>query len=90
MIKRHLVNFEGFFYKHQAIRPRSIILEHGEDSLKSTPFSPLVTHIFHDDSGSEQVEPLKTLYKKDSSPLALGTFYYTLIHDPCVLKRKLT
>ena len=84
------MNFEGFFYKHQAIGPQSVIPELGEDSPKFAQFSPLTTHISHDDSGSEQVDPLKTLYKKDSSPLAQGMLYYSLIHHPCVLEKKLT
>ena len=46
-------NFEGFFYKLYAIKPRSVILERGEDSLKFAPFSPLTPHISHDASGSE-------------------------------------
>ena len=47
--------------------------------MKSTPFSPLITHNFHDDSGFKQVDPLKTLYKKDLIPLAQGMFYHSLI-----------
>ena len=86
MTKWHLVNFEGFFYKHQVIRPLSI--EHGKDSLKFAPFSPLITHISHDSSGSKQVDPLKTLYKRDLTPLAQGTFYYLSTHYPCVLEKK--
>ena len=89
MTKWHLVNFKGFFYKHQAIKPRSIILERGEDSLKSTPFSPLIIHISHDGSGSKQVDPLKTLYKRDLTLSAYVTFYYLSTHCPCVLERKI-
>ena len=86
--KWHLVNFQGFFYKHQAIKSQSIILEHGEDFLKSAPFSPLITHISHDGSGSKQVDPLKTLYKRDLTLSAYVTFYYSSTHCPCVLERK--
>ena len=64
------VNFKGFFYKHQAIELRFIIPERGEDFLKFAPFSPLITHISHDGSVSEQVDPLKTLYKRDLTPSA--------------------
>ena len=85
-----LGNLWGFFYKHQTIEPWSIILERGEDSLKSGPFSPLILHISHDGSGSEQVDPLKNLYKKELTLSAQGTFYYSPIHYPCVLERKLT
>ena len=88
MTKWHLVNVKGFFYKHQAIKPRSIILECGEDSLKSAPFSPLIIHISHDGSGSEQVDPQKTLYKRDLTLSAHVTFYYLSTHCPCVLERK--
>jgi len=63
MTKRHLANFRGILYKLYAIKPLSIILEHGKDSPKSAPFSPLTPHISHDDSGSKQLDPLLTLYK---------------------------
>lgn len=69
-----LSKFKRIFYKHQIIRPHSIILERGEDSPKSTPFAPLIPHISHDGSEFEQVELLKTLYKMDLTPSAQGTF----------------
>jgi len=31
------------------------------------PFSPLITHITYDGGGSEQVDPLQTLYKRSKS-----------------------
>ena len=65
--KQQLANFEGAFYRFYAIRPQSAIPEHREDSSKSTPFSPLTLPIPHDDSGSEQVDPLLTLYKRIKS-----------------------
>ena len=45
--------FQRIFYKHQIIRPHSIILECEEDSPKSAPFSPLIPHISHDGNGAE-------------------------------------
>ena len=67
MTKQHLANFKGAFYRFYAIRPRSAIPECGEDSSKSAPFSPFTPHIPHDDSGSEQVDPFLTLYKRIKS-----------------------
>ena len=62
-----LSQFQRIFYKFYAIRPWFAIPERGEDSPKSAPFSPLTPHIPHDDSGSEQVDPLLTLYKRIKS-----------------------
>ena len=45
---------------------------------------------FIDGNRSEQVDPLKTLYKKDMISSAQGMFYHSQIHYPCVLERKLT
>ena len=67
MTIRHLVNFRGILYKLYTIKPRSVIPKRGEGSPKFAPFSPLNSHISHDDSGSEQIDPLLTLYKKIKS-----------------------
>ena len=63
----HLVNFREILYNLYPITPRYVIPECGEDSPKSTPFSPLTPHISHDDSGSKQVDALLTLYKRIKS-----------------------
>ena len=62
-----LTNFKGAFYRFYAIRPWSASPKCGEDSLKSTSFSLLTPHIPHNDSGSEQIDPLLTLYKRIKS-----------------------
>ena len=67
MTKRHLANFREILYKLYVIKPRSVIPERGKGSLKSAPFSLLTPHISHDDSGSKQVDPLLTLYKRIKS-----------------------
>ena len=59
-----------------------------EDFLKSALFSPLTTHISHNGSGYKQVDPLKTLYKRDLILSSYVTFYYSSTHCLCVLKRK--
>ena len=61
------VNFREILYKLYVIKPRSVIPERGKGSLKSAPFSLLTPHISHDDSGSKQVDPLLTLYKRIKS-----------------------
>ena len=73
-----LSQFQRISYKHQTIGPCFIILEHGEDSPKFAPFFPLIPHISYDGSGSEQVDPLKTLYKRDLTPSTQGTLTYLL------------
>ena len=66
---QHLVNFREVLYNLYPIKPRFVIPERGEDSPKSALFSPLTPHISYDDSGSEQVDPLLTLYKRIKSHL---------------------
>ena len=66
---QHSINFREVLYKLYPIKPRFVIPERGEDSSKSALFSPLTPHISYDDSGSEQVDPLLTLYKRIKSHL---------------------
>ena len=66
---QHSINFREVLYKLYPIKPRFVILERGEDSSKSTLFSPLTPHISYDDSGSEKVDPFLTLYKRIKSHL---------------------
>ena len=72
------------------VRPLTLISEHGVNSSKFAPLSPLSPHISHDINGTQQVDLLQTLYKRDQASSNQGTYYYLSTHYTCVLERKPT
>ena len=59
-----------------------------EGSPKFAPFSLLTPHISHDDSGSKQVDPLLSLYKRIKSHSTKVS--YTIHNSPSLCSREKT